>query len=196
LLPEICKRLKRKIVSREDVYKEYRASHPEGYGISGFNTRIRLYLSKCSPVMHVEHKAGDKMYVDFSGLKLHLSHPYDGSAIPVEVFVAILECSQLTYVEAVISQKKEDFIRVCENALRYFGGVPLAIVPDNLKAAVMKGNKYEASINPDFMAFAEHYGTTILPARVYKPKDKSLVEGGRQTHLPEYLCQIGGQGVL
>ncbi|GHT75999.1 hypothetical protein AGMMS50262_13020 [Bacteroidia bacterium] len=95
----------------------------------------------------------------------------------MEVFVAILGCSQLTYVEAVASQKKEDFIQTCEHALRYFGGVPLAIEPDNLKSAVTKGSRYEATINPDFMAFAEHYGTTILPARVYKPKDKSLVEG-------------------
>ncbi|GHT30284.1 hypothetical protein AGMMS49574_09570 [Bacteroidia bacterium] len=83
----------------------------------------------------------------------------------------------MTYVEAVASQKKEDFIKACENALRYFGGVPLAIIPDNLKAAVTKGSRYEALINSDFFVFADHYGTTVLPARVYKLKDKSLVEG-------------------
>jgi transposase len=116
------------------------------------------------------------MYVDFTGRRPGITRK-DGSEVAVEVFVAISGCSQLTYVEAVASQRKEDFIRACENALRYFGGVPLAIVPDNLMAAVTKGNRYEALVNPDFMAFAEHYGTTILPARVYKPKDKSLVEG-------------------
>ncbi|MCL2290887.1 MAG: hypothetical protein FWC34_09345 [Bacteroidetes bacterium] len=86
-------------------------------------------------------------------------------------------CSQLTYVEAVYSQKKEDLIRVCENALHYFAGVPHAIVPDNLKSAITKGSKYKAIINPDFANFAEHYATTVIPARAYKPKDKSLVEG-------------------
>ncbi|MDR0865249.1 MAG: IS21 family transposase [Candidatus Symbiothrix sp.] len=175
LLPGLCKQLKRKGVTREELYKEYREKHPQGYGISSFNAHISLYLGKWNPVMHLDHKAGDKMYVDFTGRRLSIT-PWD-SVVPVEVFVAILGCSQLTYVEAVASQKKEDFIWDCENALRYFGGVPLAIIPDNLKAAVTKGSNYEAIINHDFFAFADHYATTVLPARVYKPKDKSLVEG-------------------
>jgi hypothetical protein len=71
----------------------------------------------------------------------------------------------------------EDFIRCCENALHFFGGVPLAIVPDNLKSAVSKSSRYEPHLNDNFEAFAEHYGMAVLPARTYKPKDKSLVEG-------------------
>ncbi|GHT78610.1 putative transposase y4bL/y4kJ/y4tB [Bacteroidia bacterium] len=179
LLPDMCKRLKRKGVTREDLYKEYRTDHPQGYSISRFNALINRYLDEKRPIMHIEHKAGDKLYVDFTGHRLYLRDKACNQH-PVEVLVAILGCSQLTYVEAVASQKKEDFIKACENALRYFGGVPQAIVPDNLKAAVTRGNKYEALVNPDFMAFAEHYGTTILPARVYKPKDKSLVEGAEK----------------
>jgi hypothetical protein len=89
----------------------------------------------------------------------------------------LLGCSQLTYVEAVESQRKEDLIKACENALHYFGGVPGAIVPDNLRSAVTKGNKYEAVLNDEFAAFAEHYAVTVVPVRVYKPRDKSLVEG-------------------
>lgn len=176
LLPAMCKQLKRKGVTKESLHQCYREHYPQGYSISRFNELINRYLDEKRPVMHIEHKAGDKMYVDFTGRHLSIRQQ-EGSDVSVEVFVAILGCSQLTYVEAVASQKKEDFIKACENALRYFGGVPLAIVPDNLKAAVTKGSKYEALVNPDFMAFAEHYGTTILPARVYKPKDKSLVEG-------------------
>lgn len=76
-----------------------------------------------------------------------------------------------------MSQKKEDFICSVENALHYFKGVPGAIVPDNLKSAVSKSSKYEPTLNETFLDFAEHYGTTILPARAYKPRDKSLVEG-------------------
>lgn len=176
LLPGICKELKKKGVTREMLYKEYLSKYPDGYSSSRFNGFIRLYSEQNRPVMHIEHKAGDKMYIDFTGQKLHLTAT-DGTVKDVEVFVAILGCSQLTYVEAVFSQKKEDLIRACENALRYFEGVPLVIVPDNLKAAVTKGSKYEAVLNEEFASFAEHYGATVLPARVYKPRDKSLVEG-------------------
>ena len=127
--------------------------------------------------MHIEHKAGEKMYIDFAGEKLYLE-AHEGSRIPVEVFVSILGCSQLTYVEeAVYSQRKEDLIRACENALHYFEGVPQVIVSDNLKSAVTKAGKYEAIINPDFACFADHYAATVIPARAYKPRDKSLVEG-------------------
>jgi transposase len=97
--------------------------------------------------------------------------------LDVEVFVAILGCSQLTFVMAVPSQKKDDFILACERALHFYGGVPEAIVPDNLKSAVKKASRYEAELNDSFAAFAEHYNTFIYPARVYKLKDKALVEG-------------------
>jgi transposase len=96
---------------------------------------------------------------------------------PVEVFAAILGCSQLIYVEAVYSQKKEDLIGASENAFHYFQGVPIAIVPDNLRSAVTKSSKYEPTINQAFASFAEHYNCVVLPARAYKPKDKALVEG-------------------
>jgi len=95
----------------------------------------------------------------------------------VEVFVAILGASQLTYVEATMTQRKEDFIGACENALYYFGGAPQAIVPDNLKSAVIKGDKYEPTLNESFRDFVEHYKMTALPAGPYKPRHKALVEG-------------------
>lgn len=176
LMPDICKKLKKKGVTKGSLHEEYIAEHPDGYGISHFNNAIMVYLQLSRPVMHIEHKAGDKMYIDFAGKKLALSAG-DGYLQEVEVFVAILGCSQLTYVEAVASQKKEDLITTCENALRYFGGVPEAIVPDNLRSAVTRGSRYEAVLNDEFAAFAEHYATSIIPARAYKPRDKSLVEG-------------------
>jgi len=117
------------------------------------------------------------MYIDFAGEKLSIVDEHSGELKEVEVFAAILGCSQLTYVEAVMSQRKEDLIKACENALHYFGGVPAAIVPDNLRSAVTKSSKYEPIINESFADFAEHYGTVVLPARAYRPKDKSLVEG-------------------
>jgi transposase len=176
MLPELCKQLRRKGITREHLHKQYLEKYPDGYGRSRFNNYIQLYLGQSRPVMRIEHKAGEKMYIDFAGEKLYLTDN-ERARVSVEVFVAILGCSQLTYVEAVYSQKKEDLIRASENALHYFAGVPRAIVPDNLKSAVTKGSKYEAIINPDFANFAEHYATTVIPARAYKPKDKSLVEG-------------------
>jgi transposase len=125
----------------------------------------------------MNHKAGDKMFVDYAGKTLEIVNKETGEVVEVQFFVAILGASQYTYAEASMSQKKEDFIASVENALHYFKGVPAAIVPDNLKSAVTKSSKYEPTLNETFLDFAEHYGTTILPARAYKPRDKSLAEG-------------------
>lgn len=125
--------------------------------------------------MHMEHKAGEKLFIDFAGKKLHITHT-DGSQQPVEVFLAVLGYSQLTYCQAVYSQKKEDFIAALTNSLLFFGGVPQAIVPDNLKAAVTKAHRYEAEINDTLADFAQHYNTVIFPTRSHHPKDKALVE--------------------
>src|SRR4051812_36216629 len=177
LLPDLEKQMRRKGMTITLIWEQYRVTNPEGYAITQFYKYYR-YFTKCAqPVMHIEHKAGDKMYIDFTGEKLSITDKDSGEVLEVEVFVAILGCSQLTYVEAVHSQKKEDLIKACENALHYFGGVPAAIVPDNLKSAVIKSSKYEPVINETFADFAEHYATIILPARAYRPRDKALVEG-------------------
>lgn len=177
LLPDIEKQLKRTGITRLQLWEAYRRQHPDGYGRSRFNQYIQEYIERSQPVMHLEHKAGDKLFIDFAGDKLPLVDAQTGEVHEVEVFVAILGCSQLTYVEAVYSQKKEDLIRACENALHYYGGVPLAIVPDNLRSAVSQSSKYEPKINEAFAAFAEHYSMAVLPARAYRPRDKALVEG-------------------
>ena len=177
LLPSYCKRLKRKGVTRQMLHKEYLELHPDGYARSRFNAHLQRYESLSRPIMHLEHKAGDKVFIDFAGKKLSFVDQDTGEIIDVEVFVAILPCSQLTYVEAVSSQKKEDLIYASEQAFLYFEGTPQVIVPDNLKSAVTKSSKYEAVINDDFAGFAEHYGCTVIPTRAYKPRDKALVEG-------------------
>lgn len=117
LLPSYCKRLKRKGVTREMLHKEYLELHPDGYGRSRFNGYIQRYEQQSRPIMHLEHKAGDKVFIDFAGSKQSIVDASTGEIIEVEVFVAILPCSQLTYVEAVPSQKKEDLIAACEHAL-------------------------------------------------------------------------------
>jgi transposase len=177
LFPGMDKELKRKGVTRFLLWEDYRRKHPDGYGQSQFKKYFAQWKAQVNPSMHIEHKVGDKLYVDFAGDKLCIVDKQTGEVQQVEVFVAILGASQLTYVEAVMSQQKEDFIGACEGALHYYGGVPAAIVPDNLKSAVIKSSKYEPVLNETFADFAEHYSTTILPARAYRPQDKALVEG-------------------
>ena len=175
--PHVDKQLKRVGVNRQMLWKEYYKEFPDGYLYSQFCFYFNQWKARVNPVMHIDHKAGDKLYVDFAGKKLSITDKDTGEIIEVEVFVAILGASQLTYVEAVLTQQKEDFIMACEHTLLYIGGVPDAIVPDNLKAAVTKSSRYEPTLNETFADFADHYGTTILAARAYRPRDKALVEG-------------------
>lgn len=176
LFPAMDKELKKKGVTRHLLWREYKITHNNGVGRSQFNYYFARWKAQVSPTMRMDHKAGDKLYVDFAGDKLSIVDKQTGEIQYVEVFVAILGASQLTYVEAVMSQQKEDFIGACEGALLYYGGVPEAIVPDNLKSAVTKSSKYEPVLNEAFADFAQHYSTTILPARAYRPRDKALVE--------------------
>lgn len=176
LFPKMDKELKRKGMTRQLLWEGYIKNNPDGLKITQFRHYFNQWKAQVNPTMRMEHKAGDKMYVDFAGNKLSIIDKETGEERYVEVFVSILGASQLTYVEAVFSQKKEDFIGACEAAIHYYGGVPSAIVPDNLKSAVIKSSKYEPTINETFSDFAEHYSTTILPARAYRPRDKALVE--------------------
>lgn len=192
LFPVIDKELKKKGVTRELLWEEYKSQHPDGFGKSQFKHYYAQWKAQVNPTMHMEHKAGDKLYVDFAGEKLSITDKNTGTEQQVEVFVAILGASQLTYVAAVMTQQKEDFIAACEGALYYCGGVPAAIVPDNLKSAVTKSSKYEPTINETFADFAEHYGTTILPARAYRPRDKALVESAVRISYTRIYARIRG----
>ena len=175
--PDIDKALKKKGNTLYRMWQEYLKKHPDGFKHTQFNKYYRQWSARSNSTMHIEHKAGDKMYVDNTGEKLQIVDPDTGEVHKVEVFVAILGASQLTYVEATMTQRKEDFIGACENALHYFGGAPQAIVPDNLKSAVIKSSKYEPTLNESFRDFVEHYRMTALPAGPYKPRHKALVEG-------------------
>lgn len=175
--PDMEKALKRKGVTKEQLWRQYREITPDGYGLSQFKHYYLLWHKASHPVMHIEHKAGDKMYVDYAGEKLTMVDPATGEIVELEVFVSVLGGSQLLYVEASMSQQTEDFITSCEHALQYYGGSPLAIVTDNLKAAVVRSNRYEPVLNDAFRDFASHYTMAVVPAGPYKPTHKALVEG-------------------
>lgn len=177
MFPALATKLKKRGVTKNMVYTDYISQYPEGYKHSAFLVRLNTFMGITKPSMRIFHKAGDKLFIDFTGKRLQLVDIETGEVQDVEVFVSILGCSQLTYVTAVASQKKEDFILACERALHFYDGVPEAIVPDNLKSAVKKASRYEAELNDNFAAFANHYNTFVFPARAYKPKDKALVEG-------------------
>jgi transposase len=174
--PEVDKALKKKGNTLLKLWQEYLKKYPDGLKHTQFNEHYRQWSKRTNATMHIDHKAGDKMYVDYAR-ELQIVDTDTGEISKVEVFVAILGASQLTYVEATMTQRKEDFIGACENALHYFGGAPQAIVPDNLKSAVIKSDKYEPTLNESFRDFVEHYKMTALPAGPYKPRHKALVEG-------------------
>lgn len=192
------KRLGRRGMTLQRHYEHYASLTPGGYCTTAFYRHYHLWKNRVQVSMHVVHKAGDKMYVDFTGEKLSYRNPDTGQVETAEVFAAILGASQLTYVEATPSQRVEDFIGCCQRSLHFFGGAPNTIVPDNLKSAVIKSNRYEPQLNENFEGFADHYSMAALPPRAYKPKDKALVEGAVKIiyttifaampqHLPESL---------
>ena len=127
------------------------------------------------------HKPGDKLFVDYSGLTVPVTEPTTGTVTDAQIFVACFGASNYTYAEATPSQALPQWIGSHQRALAFYGGVPAAIVPDNLKSGVTAPCRYEPGINRSYQDFAEHYGVAILPARVRKPKDKAKVEKAVQT---------------
>lgn len=163
-------------VTLELLHLEYLEEHPTGLKYTAFASRYRSWKKKRGVTMRQPHKAGANVFVDFSGKKPSYVDRTTGERVEVDLFVAALGASNLTYAEAVASQSAEEFVRVNIHALEYFGGVPRAVVPDRLKAAVVEADPYDPTIQRSFAGFARHYGTAVVPARQYKPRDKAKVE--------------------
>ena len=191
--PGFLKELRKKGMTLQLLWEEYRQDREDGYEYSQFCYRFHRWRKASSVSMHIEHKAGDKMFVDYAGEKLSYTDPASGKERAVEVFVAILGASELTYAEAAESQKEEDWIRSNERALWYFGGSTQALVPDNLRSAVTRSDRYEPGINPTFDDFAAHYGLVIVPARVRKARDKALVENAVKLVYQRIYARLRGR---
>jgi transposase len=159
------------------LHVEYLAEHPEGLRYSAFCDRYREWLKRQSPVMRQVHLAGDKLFVDYSGMRPRLVDPLTGEVIEVELFVAVLGASNYTYAEATRTQKVADFTASVARALTFIGGVPCAIVPDQLKSAIVKACRYDPAVQRTTAELARYYNTTILPARPKslgtKPRSRS-----------------------
>ena len=172
--------LKRPGVTRALLWQEYKAAHPDGWQYSVFCDQYRRWLSLQDLVLRQHHVPGDKCFVDYAGQTAGVTDRATGELRKAEIFVAVLGASSYTYAEATWSQQLPDWLGSHVRALEFFGGIPGAIVPDNLKRGVIKAHRYDPVINPAYQDFAEHYGLAILPARVRKPRDKAKVEVGVQ----------------
>ena len=148
-------------------YQEYVSQSKNPYGYTQFMEHYRRKYAKIKGSMKLEHDPGKELFIDFAGKKLHIIDKQTGELVPVEVFVAILPNSHYTYVEACKSQQRDELINCCRNALNFYGGVPKAIVSDNLKSAVNRASRYEPEINRSFKDFARHYNCVINPTRGY-----------------------------
>ena len=168
--------LRRAGVTLELLHLEYLQQHPDGYRYSAFCRHYRAWLGRQRVSMRQVHKAGEKLFVDYSGKKPALVDAATGVVRPVELFVAVLGASNYTYAEATETQRSADFIQSHGRALEYLAGVPAAIVPDQLKPGVRDACRYEPILQRTYEEWAAHYGTVILPARPAKPRDKAKVE--------------------
>lgn len=175
---EIHRELRRKHVTRMLLWQEYRESEPEGYQYSQFCDRYGRWAKTLPISMRQTHLAGDKLFVDFSGDGIEIVDPRTGDREVAKLFVAVLGASNYTYVEPVLREDLPTWIGCHVRAFDFFGGVPKAVVPDNLKAGVTRPCFYDPEINPTYANLADHYGVTVLPARPYKPKDKAKAEQG------------------
>jgi transposase len=160
------------------LHLEYLTVHADGFRYTAFCDRYREWSKRASPVMRQTHTAGDKLFVDYSGKKARLVDPATGEITEVEFFVAVLGASNYTYAEATHTQQVGDFVSSVARALHAIGGVPRAVVPDQLRSAVSGPDRYDPAIQRTTSDLGRHYGTTILPARPRSPRDKAKVEGG------------------
>lgn len=171
----VCTELRRKHVTKALLWQEYREQHADGVGYSQFCEYYARWLQGVSVVMRQEHRAGEKMFVDFSGDGIMIVL-LTGEVLKAELFVAVLGASNLTYVEAVLNEDLDAWVGCHVRALAYFGGVPEIAVPDNLKAGVSGAHRYESEVNRTCSELAQHYGFAVIPARPRKPRDEAKVE--------------------
>jgi transposase len=172
--------LARKGVTLMLLWLEYKESHPEaGYSYSQFCHLYRSWRGRLDLVMRQEHRAGEKLFVDFPGDRLPIYDRKTGEvAFEAELFVAVVGASSYAYVEAVASQSLPHWVGAHVNCFEHLGGVTEILVPDNLRSGVTKVNRYEPEINATYQEMADHYDTAVIPARVRKPRDKAKAEAG------------------
>ncbi|MGQ0560359.1 MAG: IS21 family transposase [Gemmatimonadota bacterium] len=166
-------------VTLQLLWLEYKEANPDGLQYSQFCECYRRWRGGLDRVLRQEHKAGEKVFVDFAGQTVPIIDRATGEVLfEAEIFVAVLGASNYTYAQACRSQELPEWISAHTRMVEYFGGVTRAVVPDNLRSGVRRACYYEPDLNPTYQEWAEHYGTAVLPARVRRPRDKAKVESG------------------
>ena len=176
--PEVHRELRRKGVTLQLLWMEYRERHPDGYGYTQFCRHYRTWQGRLDLVMRQEHRAGEKLFVDFAGMTMPITDPDSGEVWQAQLFVAVLGASNYTYAEALASQALPHWIGAHVHAFEAFGGCSAIIVPDNLRSGVTRPHRYEPEINRTYEEMAAHYGCAVIPARSRKPRDKAKAEQG------------------
>ena len=179
----VHRELSRVGVTLQTLWVEYRegaaSSAPlKPYEYSRFCELYGHWRKKLAVTMRQVHRAGEKIFIDYSGKKPRIVDPATGEVTEVELFVAVLGASNYTYAEATRSQTLGDFVASTVRTFEFLGCLPQIVVPDQLRSAVSGPDRYEPDINPTYLEMAQHYGVTVIPARPRKPRDKSKVEGG------------------
>ena len=183
--------LRRKHMTLQLLWRDYRTAHPDGYGYSRFCELYgRWRKSKgAEAVMRFEHRAGETLFVDWAGATV----PYieNGSEKKAAVFVAVLGASDYTFVGVYSDMALPNWLRAHADAFEYLGGVPEKVVPDNPRTGVSRACRYDPELNPAYRRLAEHYGVAVVPARPYKPRDKAKVENGVRNSGQQILARLG-----
>jgi transposase len=172
----LFRELKRKGVTLQLLWYEYRQANPDGYQYSQFCYRYRQWAKKLDVTLRQEHRAGEKLFIDYAGQTVPIIDPATGECVEAQIFIAALGASSYTFAEASLAQDLPSWIRSHVHAFQFFGGVTQILVPDNLKSGITHPHRYEPDINPTYQDLAQHYQTTVIPARSGHPKDKAKVE--------------------
>ena len=175
---EVVKTLRKQDVEMVAIWQRLQ----ENYGYTGSYSAVRRFVAHLEPppgdaFIRVHTPAGEEMQVDF-GTVGSLYDPVSGQIRTAYVFVATLSYSRHQYAELVFDQKVTTWIRMHRQAFEYFGGVPRRVVPDNLKAAVIKVLVHDAVLGEAYRQMALYYGCLISPTRPYTPRHKGKVENG------------------
>jgi transposase len=176
----VHRELRKKGVTLQLLWQEYREVYPKGYGYSRYCELYRAWAKTLDVTMRFEHKAGETLYVDYAGETMEVVNPQTGEVTPVPIFVAAQGASNYTYAEGTWTQGLEDWLHSHTRAAEFFGGVNAVVVPDNTKAAVTSPHRYEPDLNRSYLDWAQHHDCAIVPARAGKPRDKAKVEAAVQ----------------
>jgi transposase len=154
------------------LWEEYRQAQPDGYRYSRFCELYERWRRKQEVVLRQEHKAGEKLFVDWAGDTIPIYDPRGGPTQQAHLFVAVLGASSYSYAEATPDEQLASWIGAHVRAFEFFQGTPNLVVPDNARTGVTKACRYDPDLNPTYQEMAMHYGIGVVPARPYKPRDR------------------------